>query len=135
MYSVATFYNNGNLMSYSTFYNFYKNYLTAVVVQPALNNGIPLSQVILGEFGIWNGIGSDVGLTNVSFTDAQRAIYIQAVYDAARDVGIKNIAIFEYFALKTSDGTYLAPNYGLVDGNGNFYGTLGSIIQNAYSSG
>ena len=135
VYLVKTFYNNGNIMSYSTFYNVYKNCLNSVVVQPALNNGIPLSQVILGEFGIWNGIGSDVGLTSVSFTDAQRAVYIQAVYDAARDVGIKNIALFEYFAIKQSNGGILAPNYGIVDGNGNFYGTLGSIIQNAYSPG
>lgn len=119
-------------MDYTTYYNFYKNYLQTAMVQSRGNYS--LGQVILGEFGIWTGSGSDMGI-NATFTDAERQTYYQAIFDAARDAGIQNIVFFAFFALKEPDGTCLAPNYGVVDTNGSFYPYLYNVIQNAYSSG
>lgn len=129
-YLIPQFISSG--MNYATYYDVWNSILMSE--EQSLGNFSP-SEVILGEFGIWNGIGSDMGLTNVTFTDAERAVYYQAVFDAAAAAGIQNIMLFKFFAQKDSDGAVLAPNYGVVDANGSFYPYILNIIQNAYSSG
>ncbi|MGD0645702.1 MAG: cellulase family glycosylhydrolase [Candidatus Bathyarchaeia archaeon] len=130
-YMLSEFYNNSNVMDYNSFFNFYKSYLETAVVQPAQQNGYPLSQVILGEFGLWTGEGSDQGVT-ANFTDAERAVYYQAVFDAAKADGIQNVLFYTFFSEIEPDGTYIIHNYG-VYGNATFYPNLCSIISNAYN--
>jgi hypothetical protein len=129
-YLLSEFISSG--MDYTAYYNFCKSYLQTAMVQS--RGDYSLSHVILGEFGMWEGSGSDSGI-NATFTDAERQIYYQAIFDAARDAGIQNIVLFDFFTLKKSDGTCLTPNYGVVDTSGRFYPYLYNVIQNAYSSG
>ena len=49
-----------------------------------------VDQVILGEFGIWRGSGSEMGLTAYSFTDQNRIDYYTNYFAALREVGFKN---------------------------------------------
>ncbi len=131
-YMVSEFINLG--MNYTSFFNFYKSYLETAVVQPALQNGYSLSQVILGEFGIWIGTGTDLGLTNITFTNTERTVYYQAVFNAALADGIQNVVFHTFFEEIGSDGIYLTPNYGVVDSNSTtFYPNLLGIINNAYN--
>lgn len=132
-YLLSEFYNNSNVMDYTSFFNFYKSYLETAVVQPALQNGYSLSQVILGEFGLWTGTGSDQGIT-ANFTDAERSVYYQAVFDAAKADGIQNVLFHTFFEEIEPDGAYLEPNYGVVDSNSTtFYPNIYNIINNAYN--
>lgn len=129
-YLLSQWYNTCN-KNYTSFLNYYKNYLATAVVQPALQSGYSLSQVILGEFGLWTGTGTDQGIT-ATFTDAERAVYYQAVFDAAKADGIQNVLFFTFFSEIEPGGTYLTPNYGVV-ANGTFYPNLYDIISNAYN--
>ncbi len=54
-----------------------------------------LNHVILGEFGIWRGSGSDMGLTNYTFADQNRVDYYASYFQAVNAVGFKNIC-FHY---------------------------------------
>jgi len=116
---------------YNQMYNHMKN-----LIQDFMLDGrgdFSIDQLILGEFGIWRGYGSDLGYTG-SFTDEERQIYYQAVLDASRDIGIKNVALHDFFAQKYTDGTYETPNYGVVDVDGTYYPYVADVIKEAYTS-
>jgi hypothetical protein len=54
-----------------------------------------MDHVILGEFGMWRGSGTDAGLTAYTFTDQNRVDYYTHYFEALREVGFKN-ACFHY---------------------------------------
>jgi len=116
---------------YTTFYNWYKNVLQNKMVSG--RGSFDLDHVILGEFGIWSGYGSDLGI-EATFTDEERRDYYQAVLDAARDAGIKNVMLHDFFAQKYADGTYETPNYGVVDVDGSHYPYVADVINEVYTS-
>ena len=66
-------------------------------LQTALNTRGPftIDKVIVGEFGLWRGVGSDMGLTAYSFTDQNRIDYYTHYFNAIRQVGLKNVC-FHY---------------------------------------
>lgn len=112
-------------MNYASFYNFYKSWITNHLINQRA--GFSLNQVIIGEFGIWRGQGSDNGVT-ANFTDQQRQTYYQAVYDALRDAGVKNTSLWDFFALSG-----LSNDYGIVDTNGSPYPLVYNVVQTAYT--
>jgi hypothetical protein len=58
----------------------------------------------------------------------------EAVFDAAKADGIQNVLFHTFFEQIGSDGTYLTPNFGVVDSNStSFYPNLQGIIRNAYN--
>lgn len=68
---------------------------------------------------IWKGAAHLVGKRPrlrdwCNFTNTEKQVYFQAVFDAARDVGIQNI-VRGFFAVRNQDGTYVRPSYGIVD--------------------
>ena len=54
-----------------------------------------MQKIILGEFGIWRGTGSDQGLTNWTFTDQNRVDYYTNMFQAINNVGLENVC-FHY---------------------------------------
>ena len=131
-YLLSKFYNNSHIMDHTSFFTLYKSYLETAVVQPTLQNGYSLNQVILGEFGLWIGPCSDQRIA-ANFTNEEKAVYYQAVLDAAKAEGTQNVLLFIFFAQIGSDGTYLTPNYDIMDTSSTiFYPNLKGIINNAY---
>ena len=54
-----------------------------------------INHLIIGEFGIWRGSGTTMGLTNYIFTDQNRVDYYTHCFNAIHQVGLKNIC-FHY---------------------------------------
>jgi len=135
-YLEAHYYDEWELMNrynkdFNAFYTYYKNMLINKMVNVRGNYSI--DQLILGEFGIWRGYTDGMGVI-ANFTDDDRRNYYQAVLDAARDAGIKNVLFFSLLAEKYPDGTYEIPNWGVVDVDGTYYPLVTDIIRNAYAS-
>lgn len=98
---------------------------SAEVYQPVYDRGIQMfgqmiadkgpfsaSQVILGEWGFWHGTMQGPGLSYpLTVTLHQQAEYIRAVFDALKDVGLRN----QYYHLIFNNPT---ETWGIVDGNG-----------------
>jgi chitodextrinase len=76
------------------FESYYKNLLQTEMISS--RGAFSLDKVLLGEFGMWVGQGNDFGL-NASFSSADRKNYYQAVLDAAKAVGLRNICQFDFF--------------------------------------
>ncbi|MFH1228794.1 MAG: hypothetical protein V1678_00015 [Candidatus Aenigmatarchaeota archaeon] len=127
--AAGAFYNDP---TYTAFYNLYYNALYNHVIRNRGN--FTLDQIILSEFGIWRGIGAGNGLDNITFTDLDRQTYYKSVFDSAKNTNIKNIMFLSFFSRINSDGSYLTPNYGVVDTDGTFFPYLHDIIQSAYST-
>jgi len=130
LYEVWDFVNICN-KNYTQFYNYYKS-----VLQDHMIDGrgqFSVDQLILGEFGIWRGYGSDLGYSG-SFTDEERQIYYRAVLDAARDVGVKNVMLHDLFSQLVGPNwtEYETPNYGVIDVNGTYYPYVADVIKEAY---
>jgi hypothetical protein len=101
--------------------------------QHMLGSSFTADNVIAGEFGIWLGNGTDMGLTQVAFTAQDRINYYTDALNAARDAGIKNICFHIMFS-ETGE----TPNYGIVkdpaSGAGYWDDNLAGIIRTAYNS-
>lgn len=118
---------------YNSFYDYYKNFLQGHMIDG--RGEYSIDQLILGEFGIWRGSGQDLGFTSpVSFTDEDRETYYRALFDACRDVGIKNVIFHELFAyMKEPPWTeYNTPVYGIVDVDGTYFPLAADVIREAY---
>jgi hypothetical protein len=93
-YDLANYYKTGTNQ-----YNWagYKTWLEDTILQPAMDAaisaGISPSKVFVGEFGLWSGTQSDLGLTSYTFTDQNRIDYYTTYFAALKDVGFKG-AIF-----------------------------------------
>jgi hypothetical protein len=117
-YKESTFESN---MTYSAFYASFRSSLYYGVVE--YRGNYSMNQIILGEFGIWEGYGCDQICAN--FTDAERQVYYQAAFDAAKSVGIQNVGFF-YFSQEEGSCPF-----GVIDADGNPYGVY-TTIQNIY---
>lgn len=73
-----------------------------------------VDQVIMGEFGMWRGSGSGIGLTAYSFTDQNRIGYYTNYFAALREVGFKNAC----FHVSIEDNSHYGENdfcrYGMI---------------------
>lgn len=135
-YQMVTYYNGGNILAYSAWKNAFENYLTDHVMEPAVSYGYSLNQVILGEFGIWIGTGNDLGVANVTFTDANRETYYSGVFDASIACGVQNVTLFQFYSVHGAwSSDPITPTYGLITySNGSTWedSNLQKIVNNAY---
>lgn len=87
-----------NLFKTPTGYNWsaWENWMHLVLSDDVNNLGsFPLDKMILGEFGLWRGSGTQMGLTNYTFTDQDRLDYYTHAFNVINDLGIKNV-LFHY---------------------------------------
>jgi hypothetical protein len=63
--------------------------------QVANRGSFDIDHIILGEFGIWRGEGSDMGLTAWSFTDMNRIDYYTHYFNVIKRLELKNVC-FHY---------------------------------------
>jgi len=110
---------------YEKFYNWMKDRIQNFMLDGRGDFGI--DKLILGEFGIYRGDGPDG-----NFSDEDRQTYYQAVLDACRDMGLKNVAFHDFFSQKYPDGTYELPNWGIVDVDGTYYPYVADVIKEKY---
>lgn len=118
-YMESTFYSN---MNCTAFYNSYVSALKWGIMSSL--GSFSSSQIILGEFGIWIGEGTDAITAN--FTEAQRQIYYQAVFEAAKAEGIQNVAFTNFNNELDSPASF-----GVINMSGNPYPVY-TTIQNIY---
>lgn len=93
-----------------------------------------INQIILGEFGMWWGNGTDMGLNNWNFSDSNRINYYTNIFQAIKEAGVEN-ACFHYAIDETGlngDVAYSA-HYGVVDPLGQSYANLTEIIEQNYA--
>ncbi|MCW4010381.1 MAG: PKD domain-containing protein [Candidatus Bathyarchaeota archaeon] len=112
-----------------SFENYYRNSLTRKMVNA--KGDFPIENVLLGEFGMWVGNGNDFGLS-VSFTTQDRVNYYNAVLNAARDAGIKNLCQFDFFEQYQAD----INDYSIVNFKTKsfFSGDAADVLLGAYGS-
>jgi len=106
LYQLATQYALGNNQ-----YNWtaWESWLQSDLAASVTNLGpFDINHVILGEFGIWLGTGSDQGLTNYTFTDQNRVDYYTNFFQAVNAVGFENVC-FHYSIEENSQ--YGKPEY------------------------
>lgn len=115
---------------YTTFYNAWKNWLTEHMIDG--RGAYDLDHIILGEFGIWHGYGSDVGATG-TFNDQQCADYYRACLDTCRDLGLKNVAFHSLDSPKDWQGTPMSPEWGIINPDGLPYPLVYDVVKKAYT--
>jgi hypothetical protein len=71
-------------------------------------------QILMGEFGMWRGIGTDAGLTAWSFTDQNRIDYYTHYFAALREAGIKNACFHDAIEQNSQYGTSYYCRYGMI---------------------
>lgn len=116
---------------YTKMYNHMKNLIQNFMLDG--RGAFSVDQLILGEFGIWIGTGNEYG-TPETFSDEDRQTYYQAYLDACRDMGLKNVALHDFFSQIYPDGTYETPNWGIVDVDGSYYPYVADVVKDAYTS-
>lgn len=86
------------------------------VLSTAVNGRGPfdMDHVLLGEFGLWRGSGSDSGLTAYSFTDQNRVDYYAHYFNVINQLEIKNVCF--HYAIENRDQLAYAnyPRYGMI---------------------
>lgn len=94
-WELVTYYSNGDgTYDWTGFQAFYETLLMETMV--TVRGSFPLENVLLGEFGMWLGSGSDVGVTH-SFTNQDRQNYYHAVLSAAKAAGLLNVCQHDFF--------------------------------------
>jgi hypothetical protein len=116
---------------YNAVYDVFHKQLTDYLISG--RGTTPMKNLIIGEFGIWHGPGY-TGNMNVTFTDDTVNQYYKAVYQCARDLGIRNVFNFDFFAQKDEFGKYSnVVNYWTVDVNGDPISGKRSAMQMYYN--
>jgi hypothetical protein len=112
IWQLATYYSLG-----SNQYNWdaWKAWLkTQLQIAVDYRGAFDLDHVLLGEFGMWRGSGTDSGLTAYTFTDQNRVDYYTHYFEALREVGFKN-ACFHYAIEENSQyGNSQFCRYGMI---------------------
>lgn len=111
---------------YQKFYDYYRSVLQNHVLDG--RGRFPIDSLIVGEFGIWRGYGSDLGYSG-SFTDQERETYYNAVYNALEDAGIKNV-FFHYLFAQQHEGIYEDNRFDIVDTDSIYYLPTGIVKSN-----
>ena len=73
-----------------------------------------VDQVLIGEFGLWLGSGSDAGLTAYSFTDQNRIDYYTNYFAALGEVGFKNACFHDSIEQNSQYSTRYYCRYGMI---------------------
>jgi hypothetical protein len=84
-----------------------------------------MDEIILGEFGLWRGAGSDAG-TSTTYTDADRAEYYTRTLRVFNQLGIKNWCFHDLFK---EPGKTNSAYYSIVDVNGQYFPFVSDIIK------
>ncbi len=83
----------------------YQSWLINSILKPAytaaINAGFSPSKVFVGEFGMWTGNMSDLGLTNYYFSDQDRINYYTYYFQALNQVGIQDACFHTSFRDKS----------------------------------
>jgi hypothetical protein len=89
-----------------------------------------IDQLILGEWGMWRGTGSDAGLNNWYFSDANRRDFYTYYFQAIESVGLRNTCF--HYSVEEEDGNggfATGMNWGAIDFNGQAYPYVVDIIR------
>ena len=107
---------------YRTMYSFFSKEMQVLMVSEAKNGSIPVDHMIIAEFGITHDV----------YNDTVRSDYYRAMYQAAKDNGIKIICNFELWDNSNGHGVLNAP-YGIIYLNGTYSGPV-TVMQQFYQS-
>jgi hypothetical protein len=119
---------------YNTLYSAAYNLFKADLQNSVLNaRGLMSAEnIVWGEFGLWIGYDSGAGIgLPATFTDADRGAYYSAVYQVAKDLGIKHMFNFLCFQQIEGGGNYQR-RYEIVDVGGVYFTTCTSVLQQYY---
>lgn len=133
LYELANYYYLGNQQ-----YNWtaWKTYMQSQLQNMIYYRGeFSLNQVILGEFGMWRGTGSDIGLTNWYFSDENIKDYYTAIFQVIEEVGFLNVGFHCSFAEKKANGTMANTGspFGVIDPDGQPYPYAADIIKQNFA--
>ena len=94
-----------------------------------------INNVVIGEFGLWRGTGTDSGLTNWYFSDTNRRDYYNNMFQAINSAGILNIGFHMSFDEVISDGSLAYPTmpYPVIDPTGEPYPYAADIIRQNFA--
>ena len=97
-YDLVTYYKTGtNQYNWAGWKTWLKTYVHQPAMNAAINAGFSASMVFIGEFGMWRGTYSDLGLSNYAFTDQNRIDYYTNYFAALKEVGIQNACFHTSF--------------------------------------
>ena len=103
LYDAMTAQNTGQSV-YTVSYNDMMSDLTNYLLSGIGN--FPIANVIIGEEGITHG-ETDFGGATLDFTASSQKQYVEAMYDSAQALGIKNLFFFDGFQdYYNSEGQY-----------------------------
>jgi hypothetical protein len=117
---------------YQVVYDYFKDVLTRYFIDR--RGSMPIENLILGSFGIQHDYEWYRG-EKIKVSDQTVREYYQAVYQCARDLGIRNIINFECFASLHTDGTYIEDKFWSIDVDGKYIDSKTSAIQAYYKHG
>lgn len=118
--------------SYEQYYNYWVGLLQKYMIDGC--GKYTIDQLILGEFGIWRGPEVGYDGNTYDWSDQDRETYYKVVFNAAKDVGIKNVCLHDFFSQLTYPWTeYERPNWGIVDiHTKDYYPLVADVIREAY---
>lgn len=117
---------------YQAVYDYFKDVLTRYFIDG--RGSMPIENLILGSFGIQHDYEWYRG-EKISVADQTVREYYQAVYQCARDLGIRNIINFECFASLRADGKYVEDKFWSIDIDGKYIESKTAVIQAYYKPG
>ena len=121
---------NKGLDVYEATYNIFRDRMRSLMIDG--RGTFLMNELILGEFGMWHGKATGSYQVTYDFDEKTRGAYYRAVYQAASDLGISNIANECCFDQKYRDGSYAAPPYGIIDTDGTYFIECTSVLQYYY---
>jgi hypothetical protein len=93
----------------------WKSWLEGALQKTMTSRGsFSVDQLLLGEFGLWRGSGTDDGLTAYSFTDQNRIDYYTNYFAALREVGLKNACFHDSIEQNSQYSTNHYCRYGMI---------------------
>lgn len=93
IWQLANQYSLGNQRyDWASWQSWLNNYLATAFSN---RGSFDMNHVILGEFGLWRGVGTDSGLTLYNFTDQNRVDYYTHYFSVLTQLGLKNVC-FHY---------------------------------------
>ena len=73
-----------------------------------------MDHVLLGEFGIWRGVGTGQGLTHYDFTDQNRVDYYTHYFNVIKKLGLKNLSFWLSIEENAYYGEPEQPRFGMI---------------------
>lgn len=129
IWELRNWFTNNGTINWTGWYTWLRDILLNNMVGG--RGSFPVGNLILGEFGIWRGIGSDSGLVDALFTDEDRQNYYTYYFKALGDVGLQNVNF--HYSFQESDYGHPQPEWGIVNSQGSYNPYVAEVIRNAYS--